>query len=69
MKRHKPKPKDLYSKKNTLCWSCKRSIGDCEWSNFFVPVYGWNAEKTTIRMGTRRTESYRVISCPKYIRG
>lgn len=68
----------------TLCWSCRRATGFCPWSGrdedthevLFRPVRGWVAEKNIIlnrggtrgHIRTRRTESYRVVSCPLYIR-
>ena len=82
MKRNKSEIKALHNKKQTICWSCKKALGDCSWSKcdkdtteiLFQPVDGWVAEKTSLLMyscdGTkRRVTSYIVESCPQYEEG
>ena len=82
MKRNKSKTKDYINKKQTICWSCKKALGDCSWSKcdkdtgeiLFKPVDGWVAEKTILLMyrrgGKPRYEtSYIVESCPQYEEG
>lgn len=53
----------------TLCWSCDNACGRCEWSAFFIPVKGWNAERSEIKNLHKGTayESYHVYECPKYV--
>ena len=51
----------------TLCWNCSRSVHDkCSWAKRFVPVEGWDAEKTVLMVDARPTSSYLVKSCPLY---
>ena len=82
MKRNKSKIQECFRKKQTLCWSCKKALGNCSWSKcdkdtgeiLFQPVDGWVAEKTSLLMysydGTKRHEtSYIVESCPQYEEG
>ena len=82
MKMDKKKTKSCFVKKQTLCWKCKKALGDCSWTKldedtreiFFQPVDGWVAEKTTLLMyrrgGKPRYEtSYIVESCPQYEEG
>ena len=49
----------------TICWDCKRAIGECRWSSSLKPVKGWTAEKTKSKCGG---DSYVVIDCPEFIR-
>lgn len=64
----------------TLCTDCEKAIGNCSWSGvgpdgktlLFQPVPGWKAVKTKIYgicRGGNCMESYRVISCPEFVRG
>ena len=82
MKRNKEKIKKCFEKKHTLCWKCKKALGDCSWTKWdedtteilFQPVDGWVAEKTILLMysydGTpRHVTSYIVESCPQYEEG
>lgn len=82
MKRDKKKIKSCFVKKKTICWSCKKALGDCSWSKcdkdtgeiLFKPVDGWVAEKTSLLIrsydGTKRhVTSYIVESCPQYEEG
>ena len=82
MKRDKNKIKACFSKKQTLCWKCKKVFGDCSWTKLdedareilFQPVDGWVAEKTSLLMysydGTpRHVTSYIVKYCPQYEEG
>ncbi len=49
-------------RRSQLCWDCVNAVPDekhgCPWSNFFLPVEGWQAEKTS--------NSYNIISCPLF---
>lgn len=62
-------------KKDTKCWSCKRSTdASCQWSKRLQPVDGWEAEERHVLsqhtykgiLIYRKVASYRVISCPMY---
>lgn len=57
--------------KETLCWKCSKSCGNCSWSERFQPVKGWTAIKTRLycdrgEYNDRTTESYIVIDCPLF---
>ena len=82
MKRDKNKIKACFSKKQTLCWKCKKVFGDCSWTKLdedtreilFHPVDGWVAEKTSLLMykrggKPRHVTSYIVEFCPQYEEG
>lgn len=60
-----------FSNKETLCWRCKRAgTESCAWdkSRGNVPVEGWTAEESKIRVGNGvYTKSYRVIDCPLFV--
>ena len=54
----------------SICWDCKNALLGCSWSRDFVPVEGWKALKSELITGRNRsTETYRVISCPEFVRG
>lgn len=55
------------AKKDTLCWTCRRATGFCNWTHEFKPVPGWGAEPIPMAIGKKIVDSYRVISCPKYL--
>ena len=58
--------------KDTLCWECKRATGGSfrPWANWFIPVEGWKATPTRLKMGNNRTiTSYDVHECPIFERG
>ena len=62
---------DRYKDKRSLCWSCANSTNGskCPWARSFVPVAGWEAEKTQIKgngKGAKGYESYNVKKCPLY---
>ena len=69
-----PVPKGTQNE-GTLCWDCKKATGAeyCPWSNFFIPVDGWEATETTIktqRLGGGGFEtSYMVHKCPLFEKG
>ena len=46
--------------------------GLCNWSRDFEPVEGWEAEEVTIKYNKRgqviREGSYRITSCPEFVR-
>lgn len=49
-----------------LCFTCARACGLCSWSHNLTPVKGWSAEIRKIEHDN--FESYRVMSCPKYVK-
>lgn len=51
-----------------LCWTCQKACGGCRWSRSFKPIPGWTAEKTYIPSNGEYAESYKIISCPEYIK-
>ena len=55
--------------KDTLCWSCAKACGDCDWSAELKPVNGWTAVPTLIHdnHGGDIQRSYRVDACPEYV--
>ena len=58
-----------YTKDNFQpCWTCQKACGGCSWSRSFKPIPGWIAEKTFIPSNDRHAESYKIISCPEYIK-
>lgn len=65
--RRKERAANTYYNKIQPCWTCKNACGGCEWSRYFKPVPGWIAEKTFIESNGEEAESYKIISCPKYI--
>ena len=60
----------------TLCWNCQRATGLCSWSEKFIPVEGWVADRNDIRIevqnqytrATKYDESYFVRECPLFVR-
>ncbi len=57
--------------KETLCWTCKKSIGKnmCSWAKSFTPVEGWKAKEIILGLGTKTCKhinSYCVEECPLY---
>ena len=61
----------VFEKRSSLCWSCANSTNGskCPWARSFVPVPGWEAEKTQIKgngKGAKGYESYNVRKCPLY---
>lgn len=61
-------------KKDTLCWTCRKSGGKCLWSRAFLPVPGWKAKPTRIKCTAkgndgRMTASFRVDECPEFEKG
>ena len=63
-KSYKPEPK-----LQTLCWNCANAVGKCSWSQDFVPVEGWTAEKTARECNGNIVASYTVLKCPQFIKG
>ena len=56
-------------KTNTLCWNCKNAIFGCSWSREFIPVPGWEAVETSLRLHKKPEDectSYIVLKCPEF---
>ena len=53
--------------KDQPCWNCKKCFGGCSWSRAFIPVKGWDAEKTKIHNDLHYIDSYKIYSCPEYV--
>jgi hypothetical protein len=51
---------------DTLCWSCERACGGCDWSCNLTPIPDWQATPTKIQDSEHSYESYLVHSCPLY---
>ena len=56
-------------KEDQLCWDCKRTDCTCSWMRYSIPVEGWTVKETIIINGEERTNSYKIIKCPEFIRG
>lgn len=52
-----------------LCCTCKKACGGCSWSDFFLPVKGWDAIATVVKDGEGNFSSYKIKECPQYIWG
>lgn len=71
MKKHKRIVLPNYENTDNFqpCWTCKNACGGCSWSREFKPVNGWTAEKSVIPGNRELSETYKIISCPEYVRG
>lgn len=60
----------IYNKKQSICWDCARSMPKrgCEWADSFSPVCNWEAVPE-IKSGSPPIETFKVLSCPKFIKG
>ena len=57
----------IKKRKETLCWSCEKACGACQWSSNAKPIPNWDAEETFIRNESASSyASYLVKSCPEY---
>lgn len=71
---------NVFSKSETICWSCKRSGNTCPWLKNCTPVPGWLAERKDYRCQYMQSfgnvprvgkyecivDSYTVYFCPLY---
>jgi predicted nucleic acid-binding Zn ribbon protein len=56
--------------KDQLCWSCANATGGCSWSSKLQPVEGWNAIEVMVKEKDGYAfRTYKIMSCPKHIRG
>lgn len=67
IKKRKPLP-DYYSGQYNPCWTCKKAYGLCRWSRDFKPIPGWNAIPTHHPSNGVFADSYKIISCPEYVK-
>lgn len=59
---------DITDKSKTLCWDCSKAIkSGCSWSAEFIPVPGWTATKTKLKL-KQNDSSYIVHECPEFDR-
>ena len=57
----------IKKRKETLCWSCEKACGTCQWASSAKPIPNWDAEETFIRNESSPSyASYLVKSCPEY---
>lgn len=67
------KSKPSLSANGTLCWHCKWACGKdghCPWASHLVPVEGWEAKKTYLKVGEDAyTDSYIIKDCPLFEEG
>lgn len=54
---------------DTICWDCKKSGGRCSWSASHIPVEGWEAKETWIKLPEKVLPSFCVIRCPEFEEG
>lgn len=60
---------------DTKCWGCKKATGFCSWSEKFIPIEGWKATPTKVKISNRWngevlfTDSFIVHECPLFERG
>ena len=52
-----------------ICIFCKKACGGCSWSRRFIPVRGWDAIPTIIKNTNGDIPSYKINTCPQFIRG
>lgn len=64
-----------------ICFDCANACGGCSWSEIdpeterprFEPVPGWTAfpivHKYMDKKYKRETRTYRIVACPKFVRG
>lgn len=71
-KKRKRKNRESAYAPASICWDCKNALLGCSWSCDFVPVEGWEAVKSEIINSAgknKATQTYRVVSCPEFVRG
>lgn len=56
-------------KQDTICWNCKKSGGRCSWSSRYIPVKGWEAKETWLKLPEKIVPSYCVLKCPEFEEG
>lgn len=49
----------------TLCWTCAKATGNCDWSREGIPIEDWKANIVKSKRNGS-FDTYMVISCPKY---
>ena len=58
---------DRKRKNEQLCFTCENACGNCNWSESFTPVPGWDAKPTVIKDRDGNIPSYKIKQCPEYI--
>lgn len=59
--------KGINKGKENICFNCKNACCGCSWSQFFIPVKGWTATKTTLKVNDIKTIStYNITACPLF---
>ena len=59
----------MFSRQQSLCWTCAKACGGCCWTQYrrYEPVPGWIAAETTMRInGGRIEKSFLVYTCPEF---
>ena len=59
-------PKDEWNRKEQICWYCKHSTGNCDWSATLKPIKGWVATRTQRIENGRIVRSYKIRKCPQF---
>ncbi len=57
---------DKTKQRETLCFSCRCPLLECEWMHSAQPVDGWTADEFELWTGYHQVKSYLVRECPKY---
>lgn len=55
--------------KGQPCWRCENAYCKCSWTRNLIPVYGWDAEKIVVNDKEGKFVTYRINSCPRFIKG
>jgi len=54
----------------TKCWDCKKAVGGCSWAREFIPVEGWKAVQTKLKLHNKLADegclSFIVLECPEF---
>lgn len=59
--------KNIFGKKENMCWYCDNATGGCPWADDFEPVPGWDAE-ADVMSGYGDKATYRIYNCPLFKR-
>ena len=52
-----------------LCWLCGKATGGCSWSSCFKPIPNWTADIVEVKEDEGNYSTYKIISCPEFIKG
>lgn len=57
-----------HSQSKQICWTCQNACGGCSWSSEFIPVKGWKAKPTKLKVQEGLfSDSYNILYCPEYV--